>query len=75
MRGVDGKVARTVLTDNRGPLVARNMLDKGHDRPAAEKEIDLLLKAMRYIDRSSVQLTANDRALELAVELVLASAK
>jgi hypothetical protein len=72
---VDGKVAQTVLSDNRGPLVARNMLDKGHDRPAAEKEIDLLLKALRYIDRSSVQLTANDRSLELAVELVLASAK
>jgi hypothetical protein len=72
---VDGKVAQAVLSDNRGPLIARNMLDKGHDRLAAEKEIDALLKALRYVDRSSLQLRAHDRSLELVVELVLATAK
>jgi hypothetical protein len=72
---VDGKVVQSVLADNRGPLIARNMLDKGHDRPAAEKEIDALLKALRYLDQSSIQLKANDRSLELDVELVLTTAK
>jgi hypothetical protein len=71
---VDGKTAQALLADNRGSLIARNMLDKGHDRPAAEKEIDALLKALRYVDHSSIQLKAKDRSLELAVELVLTTA-
>jgi hypothetical protein len=72
---VDATVVRSALADNREPLVARNMLDRGHDRPAAEREIDGLLRALTAVERSGVQLTADGRGVELSIEVVLAGAK
>jgi hypothetical protein len=68
---IDGGAVQLALAENRGPLVARNMLDRGHDRTAAEKEIDGLLRAMTNIKQSSVQLTA-DQQLQLSVEVAFA---
>jgi hypothetical protein len=72
---VDATVVQSALADNRGPLIARNMLDRGHDRPSAEKEIDGLLRALTNVERSSIQLTADGRAVELSVEVALAGPK
>jgi hypothetical protein len=72
---VDGGVVHSALADNRGPLIARNMLDRGHDRAAAEKEIDGLLRALTNFERSSVQLAADSKQLELSIEVALAGAK
>ncbi|HMC11678.1 MAG TPA: hypothetical protein VKH44_10325, partial [Pirellulaceae bacterium] len=72
---VDAKVTHAALTDNRGPLIARNMLDRGHDRAAAEREIDGLLRALAGVDQSSVQLTADGQRLQLSVAITLAPAK
>jgi hypothetical protein len=72
---VDATVVRSALADNREPLVARNMLDRGHDRSAAEKEIEGLLRALTAVERSSVQLTADGRGVELSIEVALANAK
>ena len=55
--------------------IARNMLDRGHDRAAAEKEIDGVLRAASYLQQSSVQLATNGRQLELAVEVAFTSVK
>lgn len=72
---VDGKLAQAALADNRTPLVARNMLDKGHERAAAEKEIDGLLQILRGLESSSLRLTSDQGRLQLDIELVLAGAK
>jgi hypothetical protein len=72
---VDANVTRAVLTDNRGPLIARNMLDRGHDRVAAEHEIDGLLRALAGVEQSSIQLTADGQRLQLSVAIALAPAQ
>ncbi|MGI8978665.1 MAG: DUF3352 domain-containing protein [Pirellulaceae bacterium] len=68
---VVGQVVRQMLVDNRGSLVAQNMLQKGHGQDAAEKEIDALLKAMLGLESSSLQLTSKDKTLQVTLELKL----
>jgi len=72
---VNVTATHTALTDNREPLIARNMLDRGHDRGAAEREIDGLLRALADVDQSSVQLTSDGQRLRLSVEIAIAPAK
>jgi hypothetical protein len=72
---VDGKTAQAALAENRGPLVAQNMLEKGHDRAAAEREIDGLLLLLQKLEGLSLKLAADDSRLQLALELKLADAK
>lgn len=72
---VDAKATHAALTDNREPLIARNMLDRGHDRAAAEREIEGLLRALAGVDQSSVQLTSDGQRLQLSVAITLAPAK
>jgi hypothetical protein len=69
---VDAKVTHAALADNRQPLVARNMLDRGHDRAAAENEIDSLLRALAGVQQSSLQLTSDGQRLQLSVAIALA---
>jgi hypothetical protein len=71
---VDGKVIQAALADNREPLVAQNVLTKGHDRPAAEKEIDRLLGLVSHFERLSLKLNAANKQLHLTVEAVLTQA-
>lgn len=68
---VDGQVVRQMLVDNRGSLVAQNMLQKGHGQNAAEKEIDALLKAMLGLESASLQLLSKDKTLQVTLELKL----
>jgi hypothetical protein len=70
---LDGKVGLASLAENRGPLVAQNMLQKGHDRAAAEQEIDRVLAALRHFEGASLGLNVGEASLDLAVELRLAS--
>jgi hypothetical protein len=51
------------------------MLDRGHDRAAAEHEIDGLLRALAGVDQSSVQLMSDGQRLQLSVAIALAPAK
>ncbi len=69
---LDGKVGHQSLAENRGPLIAQNMLQKGHDRTAAEQEIDRVLAALRFVEGASLGLTVGDASLDLAVEVRLA---
>src|SRR5262249_4947604 len=57
---IDGRTARTALIENRGPLVARNMLDKGHGKEAAELEIDGLLALLQHLSAVSLKFAADD---------------
>jgi hypothetical protein len=72
---LDGKTVVAALAENRDPLIAQNMLEKGHDRAAAEKEIDAVLQAAKYIQGSSLQLTTEKEHLQLSLEVVLSTAK
>jgi hypothetical protein len=72
---LDGKSAWAALSENRGPLIAQNMLEKGHDRAAAEKEIDAVLQAAKHIQGSSLQLTTENDHLQLSLEVVLSGGK
>lgn len=71
----DNRVLRTLLSDNREPLIAQNMLEQGHDRAAAEKNIDLALALLGYLDKSSLKLTTEGGRLELSFEVRLAESK
>ena len=60
-----------VLHDNRGQLVAQNMLEKGHGKEQAEKEIDLLLELLQFIGDTKLRLsTGKQLRLELETSLV-----
>jgi hypothetical protein len=72
---VDGQVAQAALADNREPLVARNMLSKGHDRPAAEREIDALLALLKNFQGSLLRLETADKQLNLSFEVSLAATR
>lgn len=65
----DAKVITDVLRQNRGQLVAQNMLEKGHDQAVAEREIDTLLALLGLVRDASVRLTPTDKALTLEVQL------
>ena len=71
---LDGKAAQAALAENRDSLIAQNMLEKGHDRAAAEKEIDAVLQAAKYIQGSSLRLTTEKEHLQLSLEVVLSAA-
>jgi hypothetical protein len=61
---------REMLEDNRSHLVAQNVLEKGHSREEAEKEIGGLLAVLQEIRDLQIRLTA-DKQLRLELELNL----
>lgn len=56
-----------VLQDNREQLIAQNMLEKGHERAAAEREIDGLLTLLSFVEDARLQLKNSDQRLMLSV--------
>lgn len=72
---LNGQIAQQALADNRGPLIAQNMLQKGHDKPAAEQEIDRVLALARHVQRTSLDLKVEKTSLQLTVEVALAEGR
>jgi hypothetical protein len=70
---LDTGALRTILDDNREQLIAQNMLEKGHGREEAEKEIGGLLELLTWVRDSNIQLTRNEGSLELQWSAVFAS--
>lgn len=66
---MDGKVAAELLKIDREPLIAQNMLEKGHDRAAAEKEIGVLVALVDFLRDAKVRLAQTDKAVRLEVEV------
>jgi len=66
---VDLQAIRDSLADNTEPLIAQNMLEKGHDRPAAEKEIKGLLDALGQVRDTRLRLSADEKALSVQWEV------
>jgi hypothetical protein len=56
---VDGAEVARLVEANRAHLVMQSMLQKGNDKPAAEREVELLTRLLRYLGRGS--FTAQDR--------------
>jgi hypothetical protein len=72
---LDGQIGHQSLAENRGPLIAQNMLQKGHDRTAAEHEIDRALAAARMFEGASLGLSVGDSSLDLSLEVRLTGGK
>lgn len=70
---VDGKIGQSALAENRELLLAQNMLSKGHDRAAAEKEIDSLLGLFGNFQGLSLTLATQNKQLTLTLETTLAN--
>ena len=62
-----------ILDDNRGQLVAQNMLNEGHTKEEAEFEIATLLDALKTAQGVSLRLTTEDGELRLALDLEFSS--
>jgi hypothetical protein len=66
---VDVQAVRDALELNRHALIAQNMLEKGHSRLEASKEIETLMSILELIDRARVDLTFSDlSSLQLRVD-------
>ncbi len=50
----------SALRANREQLIAQNMLEKGHDRQAAESEINLLLTLLTFVSDAEIELRADE---------------
>jgi len=70
---IDFGVLREVIADNRGQLIAKNMLDKGHTKDEAEKEIATLLALMDFVRTGSATLTTADDQLRLTLSVRIAT--
>jgi hypothetical protein len=65
----DLKAVGAILKDNQKHLVAQNMLEKGHGKDAAEREIGTFLKVIDYFNDASIRLTTEAEKLELNFEV------
>lgn len=63
---------RALVEDNQEQLIAQNMLEKGHTRQEAEREIGGLLKVLAWFRNSSLRLTHDGRRLRLQGSLEFA---
>lgn len=64
-----------LLRDNREQLVAQNMLEKGHGREAAEKEVDVFVALVNAVNRARISLTPTDNVISLEIEILAAPMK
>ena len=69
--GIDLATLKQVLEDNRQHLVAQNILQKGHDQPAAEREIGTLLELAGMLRDLQLSLVWRDRQVQLDAALHL----
>jgi hypothetical protein len=68
---IDATAAAALINDDREQLIAQNMLEKGHDRPAAEKEIDLLHSIVDYFSGATLRMTPTDKTIKVELEVKL----
>lgn len=66
---LNAKALHGVLDDNKGQLIAQNMLEKGHGPDQAKAEIGALLEIINLFQDLSVDLDIVDGRLKLTTEL------
>jgi hypothetical protein len=57
---LQGAPLASILQANRSAMVRQNMVEKGHSQEDAEKEVDGILTALKYLDRLAIE--AGDKA-------------
>lgn len=72
---LDSGVLRAILNDNREQLLAQNMLEKGHSREEAEKEIGALLELLTWLETAKLRLSHDDQLLRLEASVLFTSKK
>ena len=60
---------RGALAINREALISQNMLENGHTRREAEKEIGVLMSLLKFAGDASVELATSDETLRLEAAL------
>jgi hypothetical protein len=70
---IDAAVVHKLLDDNRGQLVAQNMLEKGHGKEQAEAEIKTLTDVLAWFEAASLRLTTPSDRLELELAIRFAA--
>lgn len=60
---------RQILTDNKGQLIAQNMLEKGHSRDEAEAEIGVLLEILNLVRGVNLSLVRDPAAQTFGLHL------
>jgi hypothetical protein len=58
-----------LLRANREQLIAQNMLEKGHSREQAEKEIDVFAALVDAVRQARLSLTPTDKSVTLEIEI------
>lgn len=66
---IDNDLLRNILEANRQGLIAQNMLEKGHSREDAEREISGVFAILKLIDGLSLELATDDNELQLELEV------
>lgn len=69
----DPKLIASLIQANREQLIAQNMLEKGHSRDAAEKEIGLLEKIVGYFSDASLRLITDQKSIRLEAQVKMIS--
>jgi flagellar motor protein MotB len=62
---------KQILTDNQQQLVAQNMLEEGHSKEEAEKEIETILELIDLVRGMTVALIQRSERLELRGAVLL----
>ena len=62
---------REILTDNRGQLVAQNMLKEGHTKEEAERDIGVLLELVGWFDHLGLSVDTTPSELRVSLDLVM----
>jgi hypothetical protein len=69
----DGRELARLIEQNRATLVAKNMQEKGNDRPKAEREVGLLVHLAQYLGRASLAVRDRPEATGIRLEFLLGS--
>jgi hypothetical protein len=62
---------KNILTDNRGQLVAQNMLKEGHTKEEAERDVSVVLELVGWVDHLGVTLDTTQSELRIALDLAV----
>jgi len=62
---------REILKDNRGQLVAQNMLKEGHSKEEAERDIGILLELIGWFDHLRLSLDTTHSELRASLDLAM----
>lgn len=67
---VDFQALKKILETNKNGLITQNMLEKGHSKAEASKEIGTLMDLLALLDRGSLQLRFSERAaIEVRIDV------